>query len=491
MKKIFLTIILSFVGIFALSSCKKNIDIELKQDINDAITVIEENGVLDSIINNWLVEGNTTSAYKKSSTNTEKNGTLKVATSANFAPYEFKDDNNNIIGLDIDVMQAICDVLNKKLVIEDMNFDSVIASVVSGKCDIAISGITVTEERKKSVDFSNTYITASQVIITNDNNVTSSEDLVGKVIGVQQGTIGDDLASEIENAKVDRYKTGNDAINALNQGKVDAVIIDNAPAKKFVDKNPGLIILEETLSDEDYAIAIAKENNQNIFERINNTLISNNGWKMLLKGLGTTILISFLSIILGLIIGFVVAIIRTTHDKTGRWKVADKISKAYLAIFRGTPVVVQLLIIYFGIFATVNVSKIFVAVVAFGINSGAYVAEIVRSGIMSIDDGQFEAGSSLGMSYGKTMIHIILPQSIKNILPALGNEFIVLLKETSIAGYIAIFDLTKAGDQIRSSTYEAFIPLIAVAIIYLIMVMGLSKLISIFERRLAKNDKRQ
>ena len=164
-------------------------------------------------------------------------------------------------------------------------------------------------------------------------------------------------------------------------------------------------------------------------------------------------------------------------------------AKVYLTVIRGTPVVVQLLILYFIIFATVNIDKTLVAILAFGLNSAAYVAEIVRSGIMSIDNGQFEAGASLGLNYSKTMLSIILPQAFKNILPALANECIVLLKETSVAGYIALVDLTKGGDIIRSQTYEAFLPLIAVAIIYLVMVMFLSAMVSKLERRLAKSDR--
>ena len=157
-------------------------------------------------------------------------------------------------------------------------------------------------------------------------------------------------------------------------------------------------------------------------------------------------------------------------------------------MIRGTPVVVQLLIIYFVIFGSVNISKILVAIVAFGVNSGAYVAEIIRGGIMSIDKGQFEAGRSLGLSYIQTMIYIILPQAFKNVLPALGNEFIVLLKETSVSGYIALQDLTKGGDIIRSQTYTAFMPLIAVALIYLAVVMLFSWLLGKLERRLKNNE---
>ena len=160
----------------------------------------------------------------------------------------------------------------------------------------------------------------------------------------------------------------------------------------------------------------------------------------------------------------------------------------YLTVIRGTPVVVQLLIIYFVIFGNVNIDKIPVAIMAFGFNSGAYVAGIFRSGIMSIDGGQFEAGRSLGFNYVQTMRYIIMPQAFKNVLPALGNEFIVLLKETSVAGYIALQDLTKAGDIIRSRTYDAFMPLIAVALIYLAMVLIFTKLVNMLERRLRNSD---
>lgn len=191
-----------------------------------------------------------------------------------------------------------------------------------------------------------------------------------------------------------------------------------------------------------------------------------------------------------MLLGFLIAVVRAAHDKTGKLKFLNVLAQIYLTVIRGTPVMVQLLIIYYVIFAAVNIDKTLVAVLAFGLNSGAYVAEIVRSGIMSIDNGQFEAGRSLGFSYSRTMIYIILPQAFKNVLPALANEFIVLLKETSIAGYIAISDLTKGGDIIRSQTYSAFLPLIAVALIYLVIVVILTKLVSMLERSLSKNDKR-
>lgn len=209
----------------------------------------------------------------------------------------------------------------------------------------------------------------------------------------------------------------------------------------------------------------------------------------ILKGLGNTIIISLLAVVVGIAIGFLVAIIRSNHDKTGHMKIANAICKVYLTVIRGTPTMIQLLIIYYVIFASVNVPKVVVAFIAFGLNSGAYVAEIVRSGIMAVDQGQFEAGRSLGLNYKQTMRHIVMPQAFKNVLPALGNEFIVLLKETSISGYIGLTDLTHGGDIIRGITYSAMMPLLAVALIYLLLVMGLSYVLGRLERRLRANER--
>ena len=227
---------------------------------------------------------------------------------------------------------------------------------------------------------------------------------------------------------------------------------------------------------------------QTFQEKFVNNFIAEERWRYIWEGLGVTLKVTFFAVLLGIVLGFLVSIVRSTYDKTGKLKVLNAICKLYLTVFRGTPVVVQLLIIYFVIFGSVDISKILVAVLAFGINSGAYVAEIFRSGIMSIDNGQFEAGRSLGFNYTQTMVHIIMPQAFKNVLPALGNEFISLMKETSVSGYIALQDLTKGGDIIRSRTYDAFMPLIAVAAIYLVMVLIFSKLVNILERRLRSSD---
>ena len=217
--------------------------------------------------------------------------------------------------------------------------------------------------------------------------------------------------------------------------------------------------------------------------------IKDDRYLWLLDGLKTTLIITVFAVIVGLIIGFLVAIIRSTHDKSGSFKILNAICRVYLTVIRGTPTMIQLLIMNFVIFGSVSVNKIIVGGLAFGINSGAYVAEIVRSGIMSIDQGQTEAGRSLGLNFSQTMRLIIIPQAFKNVLPALVNEFIVLIKETSIIGYIGMMDLTKGAMLIQSRTYNAFWPLMAAAAIYLVIVGILTWGMNKLERRLRTSER--
>ncbi len=228
--------------------------------------------------------------------------------------------------------------------------------------------------------------------------------------------------------------------------------------------------------------------------------IEDNRWQWILEGLKNTLVITIFALLIGIVLGVVIAAVRSTYDKNGAamkkkggvgyviLKIANAICNLFVTIIRGTPVVIQLLIMYFVILINVQ-NGLVVAIIAFGINSGAYVSEIFRSGIMSIDSGQFEAGRSLGFNYTQTMFHIILPQAIKVILPMLFNELIVLIKETSVAGYVGIMDLTRAGDKIRGRTFVAFMPLIAVALIYLIVVVVLTWLLKLLEKRLRKNER--
>ncbi len=212
-------------------------------------------------------------------------------------------------------------------------------------------------------------------------------------------------------------------------------------------------------------------------------------WEYLAEGLLTTLEITGAALILGVVIGFLVAVVRATYLKTKRLLPLDLVCRLYLTVIRGTPLMVQLLIIYFVLLLPIGIPKFWAAVLCFGFNSGAYVAEIVRGGIMSVDEGQSEAGRSLGFNYVQTMLFIVIPQAFKNVLPALANEFIVLLKESSVAFYIGVADLTQGGLKIRSLTYSDFLPLLAVALIYLVVVVFLSYLVSLLERRLRKSDR--
>ena len=227
----------------------------------------------------------------------------------------------------------------------------------------------------------------------------------------------------------------------------------------------------------------------NIFDTFLKVFIEDDRWKLYLEGMGNTLFMSILAIIIGIIIGLTVAVIKNINRNTGKLKMLNWLGDLYVYIIRGIPVMLQLFIIYFVLLAGVNPPEV-VAAIAFGINSGAYVAEIFRGGIMSVDKGQMEAGRSLGLSYGKTMSKVIVPQALKNSIPPLGNEFIALIKETAIVGTLGIMDLTKVYDGIKSATFEVFMPLMISAVFYLIIIGCLTKVMKIIERRLGKSDTR-
>ena len=377
---------------------------ELTASINEALETLKQNGTLAHIISNYIgddTKGKT--PYESPKDIARENGTLTMATNVAFPPYEYY-ENGVACGIDVDMAQAVADELGMELVISDMEFDSIIIAVQSGKADIGVAGMTVTEDRLKNIDFTESYTTAKQVIIVN---------------------------------------TGGDSTNL------------------------------------------------SLKEKFYQTFIEQGRWKYIPQGLLNTVIITLCAGIFGIIFGFVLSIIRVAHDRNEEkpliLKIMNGIAKIYLTVFRGTPMMVQLLIMYYVVFASVKVNPLVAAVLAFGLNSAAYVAEAVRAGIMSIEIGQFEAGRSLGFNYGQTMRYIILPQAVKNALPAMCNEFIALLKESSIVGYIGLMDLTKAGDIIRSNTYEAMIPLCSVAVVYLLIVMLLTAGVSQLERRLKKD----
>ncbi len=458
-----------------------------------------------------------------------------VGTEAGFAPYEYM-RGNEVVGIDMDIANAIADELGKELVIKNMDFDGALTAVSSGKVDFVAAGVSVTDERKETMDFSHEYVDSTEVVLVNadapaivvEGEGITGEDLNDKVIAVQQGNIADIWVSDKDNCdakEVRRYAKLAQAAEDLKNEKIDCIVMDYYPAEEMVASNPGLKILDGVLFEDRYAIAVKKGNQEllvdinevidkliadgriadftashtaegqaaeqkekSFMDRMYDAVIRNQRYFAYLDGLKVTILISLLAILLGTLIGLLVAVIKVTPSENIIIVLLQKICGLYTTIIRGTPVMVQLLIMYNLIFTSRDTNEILVGSVCFGINSGAYVAEIIRAGIESIDKGQMEAGRSLGFNYIQTMRFIIVPQAIKNILPALGNEFIVLIKETSVAGVIAVTDLTKAAQYIGSASYDVLPPLYVAAACYLVIVLGLTKLQGMLERRMAQGD---
>lgn len=444
---------------------------------------------------------------------------LVMATEPGFAPYEYY-ENGEVVGVDVDIAKEIAKRLDKKLVIKDVSFDFLINEVKSGKADFAAAGISITEERKKEVDFTNEYTTSNQVVIVRKNSeIKDFDDLEGKEIAVQLGTIADMYASETyPNAEVIKHKKILSAVEAVKTKKADCIILDQLPAEEIVKQNPNLKVMDGILFQDKYGM-IVKKGNTELLDEINviledleeegfideaiikhsngetsisndlyssfyNSFIAHDRYKYFIKGFVNTILIAFFALILSLFLGILTSVIRDYHRETRKLKILSKICDIYVYIIRGTPTVLQLMIIYYIIFKSSSISPIIVGMITFGINSGAYVSEIFRAGFEGIDKGQREACKTLGFNYIKTIRYVIFPQALAKIFPALGNEVITLVKETSIAGYIGITELIKAADTISAETYNYFFPLIISAIIYLFLTFVLSKLMKVCERKL-------
>ncbi len=391
---------------------------------------------------------------------------LQVYTNAEFPPFEFRDGEQAVVGVDIYYMQLVAEKLNMQLSVNDIAFDAIVGKISSENNAVAASGLTINEERKTAVDFSAPYFSTVQCIVS-ESGLSYSElsQLRGKRIGVQKGTTGWDIVDEAirsgelkdSGAEVVQYDNAALAYTALQAEKCDVLVIDELPAQKLVSGATASGALQE------------------------------GRWAWYLEGLGRTMLISLGAIAIGCALGIIVALIKYTNKKYGKLKIAGKTCDLYVAVFRGTPVYVQLLIMY--LIVLVAVPDIWVAILTFGINSGAYVAEIIRGGLESVDDGQLEAGNSLGLSKIQVLFTIVLPQAIRRALPPFCNEFIALIKETSIVGTIGIVDLTKVAASITSKTYSAFVPYIITALLYLAVVLLLTYLLKLLERRLARSDK--
>ncbi|MBQ9515632.1 MAG: transporter substrate-binding domain-containing protein [Ruminococcus sp.] len=477
--------------------------------------------------------------------------TLTVALADDFAPYLY-DAEGGVSGIDAEAAEVVSAQLDTAFEYIRVDRDAVKDGLNDGKFDLALCGYTAAQagEIKKlsnrGLHFSDSCYGFIQGVLVDSNS--SAGNLTEETIGESEYTIGVKKASTAEallrrdvkdfDDRVKTYDTGIDAVNALVGHDVDCVITDLNPCYDYLEKYDSVKLSDQPythgafyfistdskkIDDVNAAVTTLKDGKINSIEEkyISNDInfwtpfniwfsklkydfhlnfIEKDRWKFLVTGLGNTLLLTLMAALLGVFIGIIIAAIRTTYDNNLETLKHNKgisyylmgffnaVSKLYLTVIRGTPVFVQLLIIFFVIFAS-SKNKMMVATLAFGINSGAYVAEILRGGIMAIDKGQFEAGRSIGFNYVQTMYYIIIPQVLKNVLPTLLNEFIALLKETSVACYVGVLDLTRAGNIIRGTTFTDLLPLLAVALIYLVVVLILTKIVGIIERRLRKSER--
>ncbi len=505
---------------------------ELQERFNSSLAKIKENGILQQIIDHY--ESNGYSADTPSFFSYK--GTLVVETSPDFPPFEYM-YGTEYAGIDMDIVRALCNDMNYRLEMRSNTFDSIILSVGQGKCDMGAAGFTMDPDRQAL--FSDPYYTIKQVVVVKEgSDIQTLDDVKGKKISVQTGTSGADYAETLSNNIIYQKAYTEVILDVLN-GKADCEIVDSAVAEAQVARQPNLKILDITDAEPEYYGFIFALGNQELCDEVNTSLakLTENGtidkiidyyakndfkeipsyyssqeiededdenaggfwadlwdrfyndflkfdrYNYIFEGLKNTLIITASALVIGLALGAMLAVVRSIHDLTGKMRAINTVARAYITVIRGTPMMVQLLLIYYVVFASSD-NSILIASIAFGLNSAAYVAETFRSGITAVPKGQMEACRSLGMSNWMAMTTVILPQALRNVTPALGNEGISLLKETSIAGYIGIIDLTRGADIIRGQTYDALFPIIVVAAIYLAIVLVLSHLIKRLERRL-------
>ncbi len=424
------------------------------------------------------------SGYKTESTN--RANEIVVATSPDFEPFEYY-QGDKFIGIDMEIAKMIADRAGKTLVIIAMEFDSIIENLNAGKADIGMSGFTITESRSKVVNFSHAYYHTTQYIAVRENDNTFKElttksqieNAISSIKNVKGGCgagmtgyfylkgNSDMYFDGYSNVNIKEYDSLGQAVEDLKNGKIKFVIGD-----------------KDTVIDAVEACQIG-----NAWSRFNDQVFKHNGYKQILKGLRNTLIIAVCGLLIGLVLGSLVAGIKVAGTRNKVAKYMSYIGDGYVALFRGTPIVVQLLIFYFVIFKTLNIDGLFVGIICFGLNSGAYVSEIMRGGINSVDMGQMEAGRCVGLSFTKTMFKVVLPQAIKNVLPSLGNELIALVKDTSVVGFIATIDLTRSFRSIASANYEYMAPYIVLAIFYLVIILIITILVRLMEKRLKKDGR--
>lgn len=448
----------------------------------------------------------------------KERGELRVGLSADYAPMEFEHTVNGkteYAGIDIDLAKKIAKDNNLKLKIVNMSFDSLLGALKTGKIDIIISGMTSTPERKKQVDFSDSYMMTKNIMLVKKDKVNDYKDIKdfnNKKVGAQKGTEQEKIAqTEIENASITSLSRLPDVILALKSGKVEGVVVEKPVAEAYLKQNPKLGISNVKFNEEekDTVIAVPKDSPK-LLSQINKTIkevkdkglidkymtnaanamnddsgfISKYG-SFFLKGIKITILISLIGVALGSILGAFVALMKLSKIKIISW-----IASIYIEILRGTPMLVQVFIVFFGITAALglDISALVCGTIALVINSSAYIAEIIRAGINAVDKGQMEAARSLGLNYRQTMKSVIMPQAIKNILPALGNEFVTLIKESSIVSTIGVGEIMFNAQVVQGISFDPFTPLLVAAALYFVLTFVLTRIMNMIEGRLNASD---
>lgn len=448
----------------------------------------------------------------------KERGELRVGLSADYAPMEFEHTVNGkteYAGVDIDLAKKIAKDNNLKLKIVNMSFDSLLGALKTGKIDIIISGMTSTPERKKQVDFSDSYMMTKNIMLVKKDKVNDYKDIKdfnNKKVGAQKGTEQEKIAqTEIENASITSLSRLPDVILALKSGKVEGVVVEKPVAEAYLKQNPKLGISNVKFNEEekDTVIAVPKDSPK-LLSQINKTIkevkdkglidkymtnaanamnddsgfISKYG-SFFLKGIKITILISLIGVALGSILGAFVALMKLSKIKIISW-----IASIYIEILRGTPMLVQVFIVFFGITPALglDISALVCGTIALVINSSAYIAEIIRAGINAVDKGQMEAARSLGLNYRQTMKSVIMPQAIKNILPALGNEFVTLIKESSIVSTIGVGEIMFNAQVVQGISFDPFTPLLVAAALYFVLTFVLTRIMNMIEGRLNASD---
>lgn len=452
---------------------------------------------------------------------------LIVGLSADYAPYEFHamiDGVDTIVGFDVDVAKEIAKDLDAKLVIKEMEFKNLITALKAGQIDMIISGMNPTDERKKEIDFSDIYYEARHSVLVraeDKDKYKDVSDLNGKKIGAQLGSTQQAFVEEnIDASDVQILTNINNLILELKAGKIDALVTEAPVINMAIKSNPELVLADIVIESEDTGNAVGiRKGNDELRESVNTTIkrLKDSGEldqfivdannlaadnqedgfltkysSVFIDGLKTTLGISLITVFLGTVLGAILFFMKTSQLSILGFKPLKIIANIYIEVVRGTPMLLQIMLVYSGskMFLGLDISAFISAIIAIALNSAAYVSEIVRAGIEAVDKGQMEAARSLGMSRGMSMRLIIIPQAVKNILPAIGNEFVAVIKESSMASVIGVGELMFAANIVTGATFMSIEPLMVSAVLYFILTFSLGRLMSYFERRMKASDSR-